>query len=101
MTKTVTRGRYKAPVLADEVRDHWRSEGFSFARFIDPPGQEWNDFVHSTDEYVTVEDGRLEITVGSESFIAGPGDLIFIPRGVSHSLKNVSGRVTKWLYGYG
>lgn len=101
MTETVIRGRYAKPVDADEVRAHWFREGFSFARFIDPPGQEWNDFVHSTDEYVTVEDGRLEIAVGPETFVAEPGDLVFIPRGVSHSLRNISGRVTKWLYGYG
>ncbi len=99
--QTVDRGRYPAPVDAETVRRDWQAEGFSFARFIDPPGQEWNDFVHSTNEYVMVEDGRLEITVGSETFIAEPGDLIFIPRGVSHSLKNISGRVSRWLYGYG
>ncbi|RVU33985.1 cupin domain-containing protein [Hwanghaeella grinnelliae] len=101
MTETVTRGRYAIPVEGEAVRAHWQSEGFSFGRFVDPPGQEWNDFVHATDEYVTVEDGRLEITVGPETFIAEPGDLVFIPRGVSHSLKNISGKVTRWLYGYG
>lgn len=99
--ETVTRGRYTAPVDAEAVRSDWQSEGFSFARFVDPPGQEWNDFVHATDEYVTVEDGRLEIKVGPATLIAEPGDLVFIPRGVSHSLKNISGKVTRWLYGYG
>lgn len=101
MVDTVERGRYGTPVDADAVRAHWQAEGFSFGRFVDPPGQEWNDFVHSTDEYVTVEDGQLKITVGAETLIAEPGDLVFIPRGVSHSLKNVSGRTTRWLYGYG
>ena len=46
---------------------------FSFGVFRDPPGQEWNGFVHNDDEYVTVADGRLRVGVG-EIMEAGPGD---------------------------
>lgn len=89
------------PVDHGAVRAQWQSEGFSFGVFRDPPGQEWNDFVHSSDEYVLVAEGRLSVQVGSERAIAEAGDLVRIPRGVSHSLKTVSKDGSVWLYGYG
>ncbi len=98
--QTLERGCYSQPVDPDEVRNHWRTAGFSFGEFIDPPGQEWDGFVHPTDEFVTVREGRLRVTVGSETFDAEPGDLIFIPARISHSLKNIAGRTTRWFYGY-
>lgn len=70
------------------------------SRFIDPPGREWNDFVHMTNELVTVLDGRLKLTIGGEETIAKPGDEMFIPGNVSHSVKNVFPYSMRWLYGY-
>ena len=101
MSETFARSAYPTPVDFDRVEHDWKSEGFSFGVFRDPPGQEWNDFVHSTDEYVLVAEGRLAIDVGSEHAIAEPGDLVRIPRGVSHSLKTLSPEGSVWLYGYG
>ncbi len=89
------------PVEEGAVRAQWESEGFSFGVFRDPPGQEWNGFVHSTDEYVLVAEGRLDVRVGSEQAIAEAGDLVRIPKGVRHSLKTVSKDGSVWLYGYG
>lgn len=91
---------YQAPVDETQVRKHWAEEGYSFGVFTDPPGQEWNDFVHATDEYVAVAEGQVRISVGSESFVADPGDLVFIPRGANHSLKTLSAAGSRWLYGY-
>jgi len=94
------KGYYGAPVDEAAIRRQWAEEGYSFGVFIDPEGQEWNDFVHSTDEYVAVAKGQIRISVGDESFVAGPGDLVFIPRGVRHSLKTLSATGSRWLYGY-
>ncbi len=99
--KTFEEHAYTAPVDFDAVRRDWEAEGFSFGVFRDPPGQQWNDFVHSTDEYVCVAEGRLEIEVGDEPAIAGPGDLVRIPRHVNHSLRTLSDGGSVWLYGYG
>jgi quercetin dioxygenase-like cupin family protein len=89
------------PVDFGAVRDDWQREGFSFGIFRDPPGQEWNNFTHRSDEYVLVAEGRIKIDVGRETAICEPGDLVCIPRGVSHSLETLSSAGSVWLYGYG
>ena len=58
-------------------------------------------FVDDDDEYVTVAEGRLRISVGDATVEAGPGDLVRIPAGVVHSLKTLSSDGSVWLYGYG
>ena len=90
------------PVRAEDVRiGDWRARGFSCDLFVDPPGREWNGFVHRTDELVTVLDGRLELLIGGDRFVAAPGDELLIPKGVIHSVRNLSAGATRWLYGYG
>jgi len=101
MTKTFTPNAYSAPVSHSAVEEEWRARGFSFGVFRDPPGQEWNDFVHRTDEYVIVAEGELRFDVGGESATCGPGDLVWIPRRARHSLKTLSPEGSVWLYGYG
>jgi len=89
------------PVDFDAVEADWRRESFSFGVFRDPPGQQWNNFTHHSDEYVLVAEGRLQIDVGNESAICEPGDLVRIPRLANHSLKTLSADGSVWLYGYG
>jgi quercetin dioxygenase-like cupin family protein len=101
MISIFEKGAHSAPVNFETVEARWREEGFSFGVFRDPPGQEWNGFVHRTDEYVLVAEGKLKISVGQESAECGPGDLVRIPREVSHSLKTISDSGSVWLYGYG
>jgi quercetin dioxygenase-like cupin family protein len=100
MTDILARGKFSAPIDRDAVAMDWRARGYSCGLFVDPPGREWNDFVHSTNELVTVQDGLLEMSVGDESFVAEPGDEVYIPKGARHSLKNVHAGTTRWLYGY-
>lgn len=101
MNETFHKSAYSTPVNNQQVEKEWCQKGFSFGVFRDPPGQEWNDFVHDTDEYVVVAEGRLEIRVGEESATCAPGDLVWIPRHVRHSLKTISEDGSTWLYGYG
>ena len=98
--KSVTRGRFAVPLDRDEVARDWRARGFSCGLFTDPPGREWNDFVHRCNELVTVVEGALEMTVGGESCTIGPGDEVFIAGDSLHSVRNVHGATTRWLYGY-
>ena len=100
MAEVVVRGRFSVPVDRREVAQDWRARGYSCAAFVDPPGREWNDFVHSVNELVTVLEGRLEMTVGDAQVIVEPGDEVFIPRRAPHSVKNVHTATTRWLYGY-
>jgi mannose-6-phosphate isomerase-like protein (cupin superfamily) len=96
----LTHQKFPLPLDRDQMAQDWGERGYSCDVFIDPPGREWNDFVHAMNELVTVMDGRLKLTIGGEEIIAEPGDEVFIPKGVRHSVKNISSSMTRWLYGY-
>ena len=94
------RHKFSVPLDRDQVAHDWKQRGYSCDLFTDPPGREWNDFVHTTNELVTVMVGKLRLTIGGEEIVAEPGDEVFIPKNVRHSVKNVSSSTTQWLYGY-
>lgn len=100
MAELVTGKRFETPVDQETVAQDWRARGYSCQEFIDPPGQQWNDFVHRTNEVVTVIDGRLQLDVNGETIAAEPGDEVFIPRGAVHSVRNIHSDTTRWLFGY-
>ena len=100
MPDFVVKAKFAAPVDRDAVAADWRARGFDCRLFVDPPGQTWLDFVHDTNELVTVAEGRLELTVGATTVIAEPGDEVFIPRHCNHSVRNIHGATTRWLFGY-
>lgn len=100
MTEVLVKGKFATPVDGAAVAADWRLRGYSCGLFTDPPGRVWKDFVHATNELVTVVEGRLEMTVGDQTVIAGPGDEVFIPRGIVHSVHNIHHGTTNWLYGY-
>jgi mannose-6-phosphate isomerase-like protein (cupin superfamily) len=100
MSDIIRKGRFPTPVDRGAIAADWRARGFSCDLFIDPPGRAWIDFVHSSNELVTVAEGRLEITVNGERVIAEPGDEIFIANGHRHSVRNIDAGSTRWLYGY-
>ena len=96
----VTRHRFASPVDCDAVARDWAGRGYSCGVFVDPPGRAWRDFVHDTNELVTVVEGRLELTVAGTTVIAEPGDEVFIPRNAIHTVRNVDSSATRWLFGY-
>ena len=96
----ITVNKFAVLLNREEISQSWRQRGYSCDLFIDPPGREWNNFVHSTNELVTVVEGKLQLTIDGEKFIAEPGDEVFIPKNVCHSVKNIHSATTKWLYGY-
>jgi mannose-6-phosphate isomerase-like protein (cupin superfamily) len=100
MDNLFTPGKFPRPVDKDIVARDWRQQGYSCDWFVDPPGREWNDFLHRCNELVTVAEGQLEMTVGDKTFLVGPGDEVFIPKGAVHSVRNVYSGTTRWLYGY-
>lgn len=50
----VRKGKFKAPVQRGDVEADWRGRGFSCSLFTDPPGREWNDFVHKVGAHSAV-----------------------------------------------
>ena len=100
MSEWVVKARFPVPVETSTVAADWAARGYSCGPFVDPPGREWNGFVHDTNELVTVVEGRLDLVIEGQSFAAGPGDEIFIPGGAVHFVRNVDEGTTRWLFGY-
>ena len=100
MDKLLVKGKFALPVDRRAIARDWRSRGYGCDEFVDPPGREWNDFVHSSNELVTVLEGVLQLTVEQSRVVAGPGDEVFIPARALHSVKNIHSGTTRWLYGY-
>ena len=88
------------PVDPHAVRKDWADRGFSCEFWEDPPGREWNDFVHSTDELVMVIEGNLEFEVNGRTHHPRLGEELFIPRGATHSVRNIGSDRASWLFGY-
>ena len=71
--KYSTAKKFAVPLNRQEVSQSWNQRGYSCDVFIDPPGREWNDFVHSTNELVTVVEGKLRmIIVGGKRLSRNP-----------------------------
>ena len=100
MGNLLTRNRFPTDVHRAAVAADWRARGYSCDLFVDPPGQQWLDFVHGCNELVTVLEGRLDMRIGDQRLVMEPGDEAFIPTGAVHSVINIHDGVTKWLYGY-
>lgn len=83
-----------------EVRERWLARGYGCDLWVDPPGQEWHDFVHRTDELVCVVEGVLEVIAEGRTARLAVGDEIHIPAGAVHTVRNVGGATARWLYGY-
>ena len=93
MTDMATPGR-------EEIARDWASRGFSCDLWVDPPGQRWEDFMHTTDELVIVLEGELEFEIEGEISHPQIGEEIFIPAGAVHSVRNIGLVTARWLYGY-
>jgi hypothetical protein len=48
---------------SSSIEENWRSRGYSFGIFRDPPNQIWADFVPRTDELVVLAEGEIEIAI--------------------------------------
>ena len=84
----------------DEISADWAQRGFGCELWTDPPGQRWEDFVHRTDEVVTVLEGEMEFEVAGVVHHPQPGEELLIPAGVLHSARNVGTTTSRWLFGY-
>jgi uncharacterized protein YdcH (DUF465 family) len=96
----VIRHKFRTPINQGEVARAWSERGYSCDDFVDPPGREWKDFTHRTNELVTVTEGQLEVDMHGATHRLEPGDELFIPKGASHTVRNTHTEETRWLYGY-
>ncbi len=66
-----------------------------------PPGGGPVPHVHpGHDEIFYLLSGELEFLDGEETFTAGPGDLVFVPRGNRHRFKNTGLHAARMLFFY-
>jgi len=95
-------GRWPQDQLLDQrsVAEAWSRDGFSCDLWVDPPGQQWLDFVHPADERVVVKEGALDFEVEGARAKLGPGYEVFIPAGSLHSVWNRGSSTARWFYGY-
>ena len=84
----------------DEIICDWRARGFSCDLWEDPPGRRWENYRHDTDEVIYVLEGVFELEVSGEKRTLKPGEEAFIPAQSNHSVRNIGGTWTRWLYGY-
>jgi quinol monooxygenase YgiN/quercetin dioxygenase-like cupin family protein len=64
-----------------------------------PPGNGPPPHTHSAvDEAFYIVSGRVEFLSGERTFIAGPGDFVYIPKGILHRFQNVGTHVAKLLF---
>ena len=82
------------------VENEWTKRGFSFGVWTDPPGQAWEDYVHDTDELFMVLEGKVELEIHGKKSCLELFEEIMIPARVHHSVRNVGGTTSRWLYGY-
>ena len=82
------------------VAADWRGRGFSCELWVDPPGQVWADYVHQVDELVMVVVGEVEFEVDGVKHRPEVGEELFIPARARHTVRNVGGTESRWLYGY-
>jgi mannose-6-phosphate isomerase-like protein (cupin superfamily) len=82
------------------IETDWTARGFSCALWVDPPGQCWEDFTHTTDELVIVLEGEMEFVIDGNISHPDTGEEIFIPAGSVHSVRNTGNTTARWLYGY-
>lgn len=88
------------PLDQQSVAEVWAGDGFGCDLWVDPPGRQWLDFVHQTDERVVVKEGKIEFEVEGARAMLGPGDEVLIPARSRHSVWNRGSSTARWFYGY-
>ncbi len=83
-----------------KVKTDWERRGFSFGIWIDPPGQIWEDYVHSVDELLMLAEGEIELSFLGKTFCPKIGEEVLIPAGAGHTVRNIGQTTTRWYYGY-
>lgn len=83
-----------------KICQEWAARGFSCGTWVDPPGREWADFIHDTDELVMVVEGEQEFEMSGRRYCPPIGEELLIPAGTRHTARNVGRTPSRWLYGY-
>src|SRR3989442_15844298 len=83
----------------EKIEMEWKARGFSCDLWVDPPGQVWEDYVHSTDELLMLMEGKLELEMQGKTFRPAVGEEGLIPARTNHSVRNIGGSTGRWPLG--
>src|SRR2546427_9622560 len=72
----------------EKVAKDWKARGFSCDLWVDPPGQVWEDYLHSTDELLMLMEGKLELEMQGKTFRPAIGEEVLIPARTNHSVRS-------------
>lgn len=85
----------------EKIESDYIEWGFSFDVGVINAGDGVNEAVHDDKhELVTMENGKYQFIIDSESFFQGGCVEVLIPAGAKHSIKNIGINNSKIYYGY-
>ncbi len=90
----------KTNMNPQKIAEDWKSRGFSFGVFTDPPGQVWSDLIHQTEERLMLVKGELELEMQGRTLCCGIGEEVTIPAKTSHTVRNTGKITNRWFFGY-
>jgi quercetin dioxygenase-like cupin family protein len=85
MSIEVERWSEPAPPDPQELKTRLGGEGYSVFQWSDAAGTKYGPHAHAEDQTHWILNGELELRVGYENYILGPGDRDFLPANTMHS----------------
>lgn len=65
------------------------SRGYRVVKYVYPPGTYFPDHKHAFDKMDTVLKGTFKIEALGKKFILKPGDMLYVPAGLTHNAEVV------------
>jgi len=75
------------PLNERSLRSRLEHRGFSCTTYVYPPGTCFPVHDHAMDKIDAVLAGYFRISMAGQDFDLGPGDALFVPRGMQHSAR--------------
>ena len=92
---------FNGDIVSTKLTAQQSSGALGFVEVTCPPGGGPVPHVHpGTDETFYMLSGELEFLQGDKVFTAGQGDLVFIPRGLTHRFRNPGIQPARMVFAY-
>jgi len=69
---------------------YFDSDNMTFGHYVFDAGSSIHEHSHPNEEVWNIIEGELEVTIGNDSRVAGPGFVAIVPPNTTHSVKAVS-----------
>jgi len=77
------------PPTEAALRRRLEQLGYTVNRYFYPAGTYFGPHTHTMDKIDAVIEGEFRITMGGESLVLGPGEYVFVPKGIEHEAEVV------------